>query len=143
MRRCIRCTQYKDESEFNIRNQGRGYLQSVCRVCQQQDGKDRYSKNTERVKEINKSARHRSRETAKQYLYNYLSTKSCADCGINDIEVLTFDHVKGGKKMNISDMVSQGYGVVSIMRELLICEVVCFNCHMKREKKRRANRFEH
>ena len=143
MRRCIRCTQWKDESEFNVRNIGRGYLQSVCIECQQQNGKDRYSNNTDRVKEINKTARRKSRDIAKQYIYEYLSRTSCADCGESDIEVLTFDHVRGQKKMNVSDMIHQGYSLSSIQSELEKTDVLCFNCHMRREQSRRGSaRFQ-
>jgi hypothetical protein len=139
MRHCIRCNGWKDESEFNIRNQAKGLLQSVCRNCQQEQGRERYANNTENVKEINRSARQRAREDAKHFVYKYLLEKACADCGENDLGVLTFDHVIGQKKMNISDMISQGYSIASIQDELDKTEVICFNCHMRREQKRRGS----
>lgn len=142
MRTCIRCREEKDESEFNIRNFEKGYLQSVCKSCQQEQGKERYQNNTDNVKAINRASRLRLIELGKKLLFEYLSNKACVDCGEADIEVLTFDHVRGDKRMNISDMVMQGYGVDSIRRELEKTEVLCFNCHMKREhKKRGAGRF--
>ena len=136
MRRCIRCTQWKEESEFNIRNEERGYLQSVCRSCQQQDSRDRYANDKESVKMSNRTSRIKARDQAKKFVQEYLSATSCADCGETDIEVLTFDHLKD-KRMNISDMVSQGYGVRSIRDEIGKTEVTCFNCHMRRERRRR------
>jgi hypothetical protein len=143
MRKCIRCTDWKDESEFNIRNQERGYLQSVCRDCQKHDGRDRYANDTDRVKEINRLARQRSKKEAERYIYHYLSQSACTDCGEHDFSVLTFDHIKGQKRMNIPDMVSGGYSLNSIMEEVKKTEVVCFNCHMRREQKRRGSgRFE-
>ncbi len=69
MRRCIRCTQWKDETEFNIRNQERGYLQSVCKSCQQEQGKERYMNDPDNVKEINKTSRQRARDEAKRFVY--------------------------------------------------------------------------
>lgn len=114
-------------------------LQSVCRACQQEQGRERYTNNTENVKEINRLARQKAREDAKRFTYEYLSEKVCADCGENDLAVLTFDHVRGQKKMNISDMISQGYSVASIQNELEKTEVICFNCHMRREQKRRGS----
>jgi hypothetical protein len=139
MRRCIRCTDWKDESEFNIRNQQRGLLQSVCRDCQKQDGRDLYANDTERVKEINRSSRQRARDEARSLVYEYLSQAICADCGEKDFNVLTFDHVRGQKKMNVSDMISQGYSLESIKSELEKTEVTCSNCHMRREQKRRGS----
>ena len=40
--------------------------------------------------------------------------------------------------MNISDMVTQGYAIETIKAELKKTDVTCFNCHMKREQKRRV-----
>ena len=138
MRRCIRCTQWKDETQFNIRNSERGYLQSVCRDCQQKDSRTRYDNNTTGVLRMNKQSRQRSKSTARQFISEYLSQNPCIDCGESDIEVLTFDHVRGEKKWNIADMVQHGYSVETIAAEIAKTDVTCFNCHMKREQKRRG-----
>ena len=142
MRKCVRCTEWKDETNFNIRNQERGLLQSVCSSCQQQDSRDRYANDPEYVKERNRLARQKGRERARLFVFQYLSQKPCADCGETDTEVLTFDHVRGNKKYNVADMVQQGLGLENIMREIGKTDVVCFNCHMRREqKRRRSQRF--
>lgn len=138
MKKCIRCKQMKEESEFNMRNIQRGYLQSVCKHCQQEQAKNRYESNKDTVKKINKTARAKSRDEGRRLIFEFLSNKVCADCGEKDISVLTFDHVRGKKKMNISDMVAQGYGADSIQREIAKTDVICFNCHMRREQKRRG-----
>ncbi|MCL5611152.1 MAG: hypothetical protein M1485_01135, partial [Chloroflexi bacterium] len=61
-----------------------------------------------------------------------------ADCGESDVTVLTFDHVRDTKKYNIAGMIQQGLGLDNIMREIEKTDVVCFNCHMRREQKRRG-----
>ena len=139
MRRCIRCADWKNESEFNIRDAKRGYLQSVCITCQQKDSRERYANDTEYVKERNKLSRQRGKERAKQIVSDYLSSRSCIDCGESDPVVLTFDHVRGEKKYNIADMIQQGLGTENIIREIGNCDVVCFNCHMRREHRRRES----
>ena len=139
MRRCIRCADWKNESEFNIRDAKRGYLQSVCITCQQKDSRERYANDTEYVKERNKLSRQRGKERAKQIVSDYLSSRSCIDCGESDPVVLTFDHVRGEKKYNIADMIQQGLGTENIIREIGNCDVVCFNCHMRRERRRRES----
>jgi hypothetical protein len=35
-------------------------------------------------------------------------------------------------------MVMDGLGIVAIKAEIGKCEVVCFNCHMRREHKKRV-----
>ena len=143
MRHCIRCDEWKDESEFNIRNIEKERLQYVCRDCQKEQGRERYANNTDRVKEINKQSRQRLRIQAASYLQEYLSNKACADCGEDDISVLTFDHVRGEKKKNIADLIQGGYSLETLRVELEKTEIVCFNCHMRREQSRRGyNRFE-
>ena len=142
MRTCIHCKQSKDEAEFNFRDLKTGLLQSICRDCQKQIGRDRYKNNTESVKAINRAARQKSKGEAERFIYEYLSNRVCADCGEHDFSVLTFDHVSGRKRMNIPDMVSGGYALETIKQEVEKTEVVCFNCHMRREQKRRgAGRF--
>jgi hypothetical protein len=135
IRKCIRCGP-KDESEFNLRDQKRGLLQYVCRDCQREQMRDRYASNRENVLEINRQSTQKSQMRAAFFIQEYLSDKFCIDCGKSDMDVLTFDHVKGNKKYNISNMVSKGYSIETIKRELEKTEIVCFNCHMRRERKR-------
>lgn len=137
MRKCIRCGKEKQEGEFNIRNIKKGYLQSVCRECQKQDNRDRYANNKERVRAINKISRFKMVEAAKDFISSFLTQSKCVDCGESDSEVLTFDHVKGRKRDNVSSLVRSGYSIETIKEEISVCEIVCFNCHMKRERKRR------
>ena len=79
-------------------------------------------------------------------MHEYLSQKSCADCGENDAEVLTFDHVRGEKRDDVSNMVRYGLSIKTIALEIEKTDVVCFNCHMRREQARRGygrfGRFE-
>jgi len=78
------------------------------------------------------------REEARHYIFTYLSNHPCVDCGESDPMVLTFDHVRGSKKMNISQMVNQGYSFDALQAEIDKCEVRCGNCHMRKEKERRG-----
>ena len=89
MRRCIRCTDWKAESEFNIRDKERGYLQSVCMSCQQKDSRERYVNDPEHVKERNRLSRQKGKDRAKQLVSDYLSSRSCVECGESDSVVLT------------------------------------------------------
>lgn len=45
--------------------------------------------------------------------------------------------------MNIADLASDGHSTKRIANEIEKTEVVCFNCHMRREQARRGyERFE-
>ena len=97
---------------------------------------DRYASNKESVLEINRQSTQKSQRKEATFIQEYLSDRSCADCGESDIAVLTFDHVWGEKKYNISNMISRGYNVETIRKELEKTEIVCFNCHMRRERRK-------
>jgi len=90
-RKCIRCGP-KDESEFNLRDEKRGLFQYVCRDCQREQMRNRYASNKENVLEINRQSTQKSQMRAASFIQEYLSDKSCADCGEDDMDVLTFDH---------------------------------------------------
>lgn len=78
------------------------------------------------------------RKLARAFVWDYLSHSVCVDCGEYDPMVLQFDHVKGKKKMEISQMVAQGYSIEAILEEIAKCEVRCANCHQRREIKCRG-----
>ncbi len=136
LRKCSRCG-WKDESEFNLRDAKKGLLQSICSDCQRELGRARYANNTKKVLEINRRSKQKSQVRAAIFIQEYLSSRACVDCGESDMAVLTFDHVKGEKKYYISDIVTGGYGIETIKEEVEKTEVVCFNCHMRRERRRR------
>jgi hypothetical protein len=138
MKKCARCGKYKEEEEFNWRWKAIGRRQSICRDCQRLQRRTHYEGHREaeiaRSYEITK----RRREEADKFVYEYLSRSTCKDCGEYDFSVLTFDHVRGKKKMDVSQMTSQGYSIDAIRKEIEKCDVVCFNCHMRRENERRS-----
>jgi hypothetical protein len=97
-----------------------------------------YTRNKEKELEYKSGRQVEKREQARHYVFEYLSAHPCVDCGQADPTVLTFDHVRGKKKMNISQMVNQGYSLKAIQHEIDICDVRCGNCHMRIEKQRRG-----
>lgn len=56
----------------------------------------------------------------------------CSRCGESHPACLEFHHRKGTKKeMNISDMLTKGWGPKKIQEEINKCDVLCSNCHKK------------
>jgi hypothetical protein len=70
----------------------------------------------------------RSRRRA--LLREYLADKACADCGIRELAVLEFDHLRD-KTSAVSDMVAHA-SWRRILAEIARCDVVCANCHPRR-----------
>ena len=63
----------------------------------------------------------------------------CVDCGLDEPDILEFDHVpeRGEKLRDIGPMVASGAGVAVLLAELAKCDVVCPNCHRRRTNVRR------
>jgi hypothetical protein len=78
-------------------------------------------------------AQKRHRLKVRGLLFEYLSTKKCADCGENDPIVLDFDHRDPSKKFKpISLMLSGHYSWESVLKEIKKCEIRCANCHRRK-----------
>jgi hypothetical protein len=62
-------------------------------------------------------------------LYAYLSEHPCVDCGNSDIRILEFDHVRGRKRDDVAELLTNGATWTTILTEIAKCEVRCVNCH--------------
>lgn len=81
------------------------------------------------------SNKHR-RDHARAFIENYFRDHPCVDCGINDPDVMEFDHVHGKKVIDVSAAVNQGFAWDLVLEEISKCEARCGNCHRKVTKQR-------
>lgn len=84
------------------------------------------------------SNRSRSQLAALVWLRDVLAKSSCADCGVGELVVLEFDHLRD-KEADISALVQNGYSIATIEAEAAKCEIVCANCHKVRTMARASN----
>jgi 5-methylcytosine-specific restriction endonuclease McrA len=90
-------------------------------------------KRRKRSKEYIKKRARQKREKLRKIILDAKNTP-CMDCGVQkDIPNMTFDHVRGKKRFNISDAPSSKG---QILDEIAKCEVVCRDCHDDRERQR-------
>ena len=66
MKRCGKCKERKDESEFNWKNKKKDFLQNNCRECQKQINLKQYEDNKEERKERQREQYRSNREKEKQ-----------------------------------------------------------------------------
>ena len=133
---CTKCGLPKDINEFGWER--RFKRASQCKTCRVEKRMEYYEENKEKELKYKWERQIRQREKARVYVFAYLATHPCVDCGKADPMVLTFDHVRGTKKMAVSQMVNQGHSVEALRAEIEKCEVRCHNCHHRIEKKRRG-----
>jgi hypothetical protein len=129
---CPSCKQDKPIIEFAKNIVKKDGLQTECRPCVKSRSAARYQLTKREHLDSNRALRNRNR----QAVYDYLLTHPCVDCGLVDPIVLTFDHVRGKKRGNVSDMIRLSWGLETIFAEIAKCEVRCFNCHMKKDSRR-------
>jgi hypothetical protein len=129
--KCNHCQEWKDPEEFNWRYKALGIRNPACRDCQHAFNKDYYEgdakeRHLQQVKERTEAAR----DAAREFVYQYLLSHPCEVCRETDPRVLEFHHV-GQKDMTVTRMVSGGWSIARIQKEISRCRVLCSNCHRR------------
>jgi hypothetical protein len=139
-RKCTRCSEEKDPTEFNFKDKRRGKRQVYCRECMRELIRMHYQ--AHHAYYISKARKRTKRIISEQreWIQNYLELHPCIDCGEADPCCLDFDHVRGKKHMPISRMINLGYSWGKMEAEINKCEIRCANCHRKRHAKLRKER---
>jgi len=132
---CRKCGETKTLESFaasNRRNVGR-YRSKVCRTCAALARVTKV-KQTEDVRKAKKAIRDRQFTVAQRWVFSYLNTHPCVDCGEANVLVLEFDHVLPGKTAEISKLVRKS-STRRLEEEIKLCVVRCANCHRIRHQK--------
>ena len=66
------------------------------------------------------------------YLRDPLRRSRCVDCGVGDLVVLEFDHVRGEKRGNVTELARDGCSLARLKAEIVKCDVRCASCHRRR-----------
>lgn len=132
---CSRCKKSKPISKFPFRNKKKGIYHSYCLECGRKWVKKHYSQNDDFYVQKAKQRRNKIIEALNQKIYNYLLENPCVDCGENDPIVLEFDHVRGIKRYNVSEMCYRLVSWELIAIEISKCDVRCANCHRRKTAK--------
>lgn len=135
MIKCVTCGNVKHEADFNFRNKKKGKRWGTCKQCQSKQRKVWYEANKETHIANAWKNKVNAREAARKYVWDYLESHPCVDCGETSPVVLEFDHVRGRKKKAVADMVRQGYSIGAIQDEIAKCQVRCANCHRSKTHK--------
>lgn len=129
------CGRELPEEDFHFRSKAEGKRIARCRECAAQWAKNHYVQN--KAMYVKKAGRwnRKNREEMLQRLLEYLAQYPCVDCGETDPIVLTFDHVRGTKHANVSDLMRGGHAWSTVEQEIAKCEVRCCNCHARKTAK--------
>ena len=133
VKRCVICKQVQPLREFNVKQSSPDGKQNTCRECNRVASMAYYrrsrAKHLVEVKKNNKRYASRLRELKLTYLLDH----PCIDCGESNPIVLEFDHIKGTKEANVSQLIwSAGARPTRFQREIAKCVVRCVNCHRRK-----------
>lgn len=98
---------------------------NTCKGCLKARDAEYYLRNKEKIVQRNQSYE----DVRKEYVWNYLSSHPCVDCGESDPVVLEFDHQRD-KEINITHLLRGNFD--RLVSEIDKCEVRCCNCHRRR-----------
>lgn len=91
---CKYCDSNKELIEFSLHNKTTMEYNSMCKICKNEYNKRWYHKNSSKHKKLVRKNCVKEISKNKNFLDDYLKDKACVDCGINDIIVLEFDHIR-------------------------------------------------
>ena len=101
---CNNCNEEKLIDDFNWRNKERGIKHKRCKICTRKQGQSSYNKNADYYRKKNGKLRDEKTSKNKIKIWNYLIEHPCVDCGESNPILLDFDHVRGNKIYNVSQM---------------------------------------
>lgn len=127
MKRCPKCKEVKNETDFARNSSKKDGLNSNCKACQKITKDKHYINNKTSYKEKSKQQKHK---IIKQIM-EVKQSLACIKCGNNHPAVLDFHHRNPKEKeVNISQALSRfGWGLERVLKEIEKCDVLCSNCH--------------
>ena len=124
----------KAVEEFAWRRKAKGQRHNYCRPCHAAYHREHYLANKQRYVEQAHARKEALYLERTKFLIEYFVSHPCVDCGESDPVVLEFDHL-ADKEFDIGHALPYR-SWRSILAEIEKCEVVCRNCHRRRESRR-------
>ena len=109
----------------------------ICVPCKTKEdqaisAKKHYEANKDKLKAKAKAYSFQNRINLRE-IVRIAKDVPCTDCGVRyPTRVMDFDHVRGIKSSNVSNMVGRSVGINTLKTEIAKCDVVCSNCHRLR-----------
>lgn len=125
MKQCSKCGVSKPLEEYSLK---RGKPTNRCKPCNNEYFKKWYVRNkSEQISRVKQNEK-KNKLITQEYVFEYLRSHPCVDCGETNPIVLEFDHIEK-KYKNVSELLYSGCTLDRIKKEISLCEVRCANCH--------------
>ena len=126
MKICSKCSEYKNLTNFYIRN---NLPTSACKSCERKRVVEWQHNNRSK----RRMQRIRRKKTVTKLVLEFLLNNHCVDCEEDDPYVLDFDHINPDTKhKEVSTLISQEASWNRVKKEMDKCQIRCANCHRKK-----------
>ncbi len=120
-----------DVSIDRFRKRANGKDQSWCIDCTKRRSDQHYQENKDRVIQRSKLRNTKIRNDIRKWIWTYLSTSVCIECGESDPVLLDFHHRdRTTKEFNIGSTQNRRT-LGQIQAEVAKCDVLCVVCHRR------------
>lgn len=128
-KKCCKCKEDKDVSEFNKNKTKKDGLSTYCRICNGIRSKQYYREKKEEHL-VNVTRRKKITVKINKDIMTRYKEDGCKVCGEKEICCLDFHHIDSSEKeYTIARMIY--HSIKTITKEIEKCIVLCSNCHRK------------
>lgn len=126
LKKCSKCKEFKDKSDFNRNIKTKDGLQYYCKDCNKSNVKNHYTNN--KSKYIDKSKKYKKKIW--KIVDDIKSSSGCKICGYNRCTAsLDFHHKESNSKDgSVGRLIGDG-NLSKVLEEISKCVIVCKNCH--------------
>ena len=124
MKKCCKCKEIKELTEFFKSKDRKDGVQTYCKAC----GTKRRSQYYQDNKKTELATRRRHFLFKRNWLTNFKKTCKCNKCGDSRWYVLDFHHKdREAKEFTLGRF--KEFAIEKLIEEISKCEVLCSNCH--------------
>lgn len=132
-KKCSKCKESKNTSEFWANKRSSDGLQGYCKSCGHKHTIEYHNNNKDRLLSIARDNKKKRVHLKRDFVISLLKKSSCVECSEKDIRVLDFDHKDPLLKIKgISQMIWDNTPLYKLKKEIEKCDIRCANCHRKR-----------
>jgi len=131
MKTCPDCKTDKLDS-FGKDERRKDGLTRCCLACCRTQNRASYQRHKETHAKRTRRWTLKRQEENRRFLWDYKLSHPCVDCGEEDPRVLQFDHVRGEKTADVTELAfGNKVSTDRLTSEIAKCAVRCANCHLK------------
>ena len=125
LKKCSTCNEELGIRSFARNRSSKDGYRSNCKTCARVSKQIWYQEN----RDVTIQRKNTRQKTIRREL-DKLKCDPCVDCGKSfHPSLMDWDHVRGEKNSNVSDMIRHYQDIPKVIEEIAKCDLVCCLCH--------------